>query len=53
MNKIAGYLGLAITVLGVLLGAAMSWQRLLDRVDNLERKERYEHGTYALPSQER
>lgn len=45
--------GLALTVLTLLVGAAMQWQHLTDRVDQLEKRERYEHGSYALPLQER
>ena len=49
MNKYLGVIGLAVTVLTVIVGAAMAWQKLTDRVDNLERRERFEHGSYALP----
>lgn len=53
MNKVAGYIGLALTVLGLLVSGAMQWQRLQDRVQLLEDRDRYEHGSYALPLQER
>lgn len=49
MNKYAGYLGVALTVLTLLLGAAMQWQKLNDRVDALEKRDHYEHGSYSLP----
>lgn len=51
MNKLAGFVGLAITVLSLIVGAAMSWQKLNDRVDQLEKRDHYEHGSYALPGE--
>lgn len=51
MNKYAGYVGVAVTVLVMLLGAAMQWQRLNDRVDQLEKRDHYEHGSYSLPQE--
>lgn len=53
MNKYAGYVGLVISILGIIVTVAMSWQKLNDRVDVLERREKFEHGSYALPLQER
>lgn len=41
--------GLMITALSIIVGAAMAYQHLIDRVDALEKRERFEHGSYTLP----
>ncbi len=49
MKNLAAYIGLAVTLVTLLVGAAIGYQNLKDRVDALEKREHYEHGSYALP----
>lgn len=44
-------LGGLLAIASVLVGLAMGWQRLVDRVEQLERRERFEHGSYQLPKE--
>lgn len=47
------YLIAAVTLMGSLLGVGRFVGRIEDRLDQLERKEKYEHGSYDLPKDAR
>ena len=48
-NKTIAYVTFALTLAAVIWAAATAWQGLIDRVADLEKHQRYEHGAYTIP----
>lgn len=53
MSEWKSYIGVGLALLGMLFGAGQWVGRLNERLDRLERQERYLHGTYQLPEGEK